>query len=211
MNMIRSGKIARLPETIREQVNRRLANHESSTPLLAWLNALPEVREVMAQEFGGRPVDKHNVSEWRRGGFKAWQEQQAAEQLMVRLSADGHEFSEMDAGAVLGTMTSFAAARYLVAMKNPQDPDGKGGEKSSFKRLREFCGDLAALRRGEQMADRLEFERERLAWWREKMQMKALGVQQPSTGQHPTTNDGPAPMNTDEGFLSACPSRSSVV
>jgi len=211
MNMIRSGKIARLPETIREQVNRRLANHESSTPLLAWLNALPEVREVMAREFGGRPVDKHNVSEWRRGGFKAWQEQQAAEQLMVRLSADGHEFSEMDAGAVLGTMTSFAAARYLVAMKNPQDPDGKGGEKSSFKRLREFCGDLAALRRGEQMADRLEFERERLAWWREKMQAKAPGVQPPSTGQHPMTNHGPAPTNTDEGFLSACPSRSSVV
>ncbi|MBW8865686.1 MAG: hypothetical protein JF609_12355 [Verrucomicrobia bacterium] len=208
-----------MPEVIREQVNQRLANHESSTPLLAWLNARPEVREVMAQEFGGRPVDRNNMSEWRRGGFKAWQEQQAAEKLMVRLSADGHEFSEMDAGAVLGTMTTFAAAQYLVAMKNPQGPEGQGGqggEASSFKRLREFCGDLATLRRGEQMADRLEFERERLAWWREKWQVKAPGVpppnvQPPGTGQQPTTNDGPAPMNTIEDFLSACSYRSSVV
>jgi hypothetical protein len=178
MNMIRSGKIARLPETIREQVNRRLANHESSTPLLAWLNARPEVQEVMAREFRGRPIDKHNVSEWRRGGFAEWQRQEEAGKLMARLSTDGNEFSEMDAGAVLGTMTTFAAARYLVAVKNLQDADGQDGGKPSFKRLQEFCMDVVKLRRGEQMAGRLEFERERLAWWREKRNMKAPGVEE---------------------------------
>ena len=125
MNMIRSGKIARLPEAIREQVNRRLANHESSTPLLAWLNARPEVREVMGREFGGRPVDKHNVSEWRRGGFSEWQRQEEAGKLMAQLSAGGHVCSKMDAGAVLGTMTTFAAARYAVAIKKAARPAEK--------------------------------------------------------------------------------------
>ena len=186
--MIRSGKIARLPEAIREQVNRRLANHESSTPLLAWLNALPEVQEVMTREFGARPIDKHNVSEWRRGGFSEWQRQEEARKLMGQLTADGNDLSKMDAGAVLGTMTTFAAARYVVAMKKLEGAQENGGERSSFKRLRQFLGDITTLRRGEQMADRLEFERERLAWWREKRNLKAPGTDE-NPGAQPQ-NDG---------------------
>ena len=36
MKIIRNGTIARLPEEIREELNARLARHESSTPLLKW-------------------------------------------------------------------------------------------------------------------------------------------------------------------------------
>jgi hypothetical protein len=162
MNTIRGGKIARLPKKIREQVNQRLADHESSTPLLKWLNALPEVRAVLAREFGGRPIVRNNVYEWRRGGFAEWQRHAQAGELMERLGAKGNEMSEQDPGVVLGTMTTFAAARYVMAIKNLEGQGGDGGKGLRWGWLREFCGDLVALRKGEQLAARLEFEREKV-------------------------------------------------
>jgi len=71
----RNGKIARLPRPVREQLNDRLERCESSARLLPWLNALPETRELVRKEFAGVPINKQNLSQWRRGGFQeamAW-------------------------------------------------------------------------------------------------------------------------------------------
>ena len=68
----RNGKIARLPHQVREELNQRLERSERSPQLLAWLNALPEVQEFVQREFGGEPVSKHNLSQWRLGGFQDW-------------------------------------------------------------------------------------------------------------------------------------------
>lgn len=68
----RNGKVARLPHHVREELNLRLERSERSPQLLAWLNALPEVRELVRREFGGAPVSKHNLSQWRLGGFQDW-------------------------------------------------------------------------------------------------------------------------------------------
>lgn len=68
----RRGKIARLPHAVVEQVNHRLLDHERTETLLAWLNALPEVRAVLAGQFDRQPITKQNLSNWRRGGFIAW-------------------------------------------------------------------------------------------------------------------------------------------
>jgi hypothetical protein len=46
--MSRVGKIARLPEEIREELNRRLANGEPGRAVLPWLEGLPAVKQVMA-------------------------------------------------------------------------------------------------------------------------------------------------------------------
>ncbi len=43
----RTGKIARLPRDLREQVNRRLQDGEPAEPLLAWLNAQPQTLELL--------------------------------------------------------------------------------------------------------------------------------------------------------------------
>jgi hypothetical protein len=68
MNLTRNGKIARLPKVIREELNQRLDNGEQGGPLLKWLNSLPKVLALMTAEFGGKPVNKQSLSEWRRGG-----------------------------------------------------------------------------------------------------------------------------------------------
>jgi hypothetical protein len=49
--MTRNGKIARLSQTLREQVNTRLADNQPADEILAWLTALPEAQAVLARNF----------------------------------------------------------------------------------------------------------------------------------------------------------------
>lgn len=66
----RTGKIARCPLAIREEVNRRLLDGESGPKILAWLNAQPAVLAVLDEYFGEEPVKPQNLTEWRQGGYK---------------------------------------------------------------------------------------------------------------------------------------------
>ena len=68
----RTGKIARLPRLIRNELNQRLGDGEEGKKLVGWLNRLPEVRAVMAESFEGKPVTEQNLSEWKAGGFAEW-------------------------------------------------------------------------------------------------------------------------------------------
>ena len=68
----RNGKIARLPATLRQQLNERLDNAEEGPELLDWLNSLPQVQQVLEAHFQGVPISKQNLSEWRQGGFQEW-------------------------------------------------------------------------------------------------------------------------------------------
>ena len=68
----RNGKIARLPSSIRRELNERLDNAGEGPEILDWLNALPEVQEVLEGKFKGVPISKQNLSEWRQGGFQEW-------------------------------------------------------------------------------------------------------------------------------------------
>ena len=68
----RNGKIARMSQAVREELNLRLERSEPSPQLLAWLNALPEVREFLQKEYDGEPVSKQNLSRWHLGGYQDW-------------------------------------------------------------------------------------------------------------------------------------------
>ena len=68
----RNGKIAHLPNDIREQLNLRLLEGEISRELAAWLNALPAVQSVLASQFNGSPISEVNLTLWRQGGYLQW-------------------------------------------------------------------------------------------------------------------------------------------
>ena len=76
--MTRNGKIARLPQSIREEINGRLQNGEEGKQITDWLNTLPKVKALMKAEFEGQPVSESNLSHWKLGGYADWEEQQAA-------------------------------------------------------------------------------------------------------------------------------------
>jgi hypothetical protein len=67
-----NGKIARLPRAIRKNLNERLDRSEPGLQLLVWLNALPEVKQVVQKKFASAPINKQNLSNWRQGGFQEW-------------------------------------------------------------------------------------------------------------------------------------------
>lgn len=100
--MARTGKIARLPLAIREELNERLRDNESGAEILGWVNALPITQEILAKKFQGVPISDANLSEWRSGGFAEWLDDQGkvhktqklSEQLMRLAQASGGNLSK---------------------------------------------------------------------------------------------------------------------
>ena len=52
---MRNGKIAKLPSTIRDDLNCRMEKGEDGPELLAWLNGLPEVQDASRPATRARP------------------------------------------------------------------------------------------------------------------------------------------------------------
>jgi hypothetical protein len=67
-----NGKIGRLPGHIREEVNLRLYNGNKGTDILAWLNELPAVKEILATQFDGIAISSANLTNWDQGGYQHW-------------------------------------------------------------------------------------------------------------------------------------------
>lgn len=158
MNVTRNGKIARLPRVVRDEVNRRLANGEPGKGIVKWLNALPEVRAVVATEFGGKAIREQNLSEWKQGGYRDWVIQQESMELARRLSEDAIELQAAGRPPLTDMLALWLAARYVVATRSLATQDGP----EHWRHLREFCADVVELRRGDHSAERLRMERERL-------------------------------------------------
>src|SRR4051812_21696650 len=77
-----SGKIARLPHQIRQQLNHRIQDGEQGKSILKWLNSLPEVKAVLDTDFHGRPIAPCNLTEWKERGYRDWQIRQDALEMI---------------------------------------------------------------------------------------------------------------------------------
>lgn len=171
--MTRNGKIARLPKNLREEINLRLQNGEEACPIAGWLNTLPKVQAFLKAEFDGQPINENNISNWRHGGFREWQEEQETQEAVQRFAASAaglrraapaDRLKQPGPGALItDQLALYMASRLAVALaKFPsasEDPDGPDGH---LKRLRLLCLPLVALRKGDHDAQWLQVERDRL-------------------------------------------------
>jgi hypothetical protein len=158
MNPTRNGKIARLPLAVRQELNRRLDEGEQGKKLVAWLNGLPEVQAIVAAEFGGKPIREQNLSEWKQGGHRDWLAKQEALEIAARLGEDATEWNAEGRAPLTDTLALWLAARYAVATRRVAETGGREG----WRLLREMCGDIVELRKGDHTAERLQIERDRL-------------------------------------------------
>src|SRR6266849_1018277 len=71
----RNGKVARLPEPVREQINQIL---DDGMPYRAILDKL---RESGAAPY---PISEMNLSNWYRGGYREWRIEQQDRELLAR-------------------------------------------------------------------------------------------------------------------------------
>ena len=169
--MTRNGKIARLPRSIREQVNRKLDDGITGVEIVEWLNTLPEAQALMAAEFDGHPIREQNLSEWKAGGYRDWQMRQEALEMVRSLAEEAGDLKKAAAEEPLTeALALWVAARYAVAAKK-MAAEGVDGE-AHWKLLRAFCSDIVALRQGDHSAENLKLERKRLKLAEKEYELK---------------------------------------
>jgi hypothetical protein len=158
----RNGKIARLPQLIREQLNRRLDDGEPGAGLLEWLNALPAVQAVLAAEFGGSRINAQNLSNWRKGGYQHWLKQQERRILVRELTENAEELAA-DAGGVeiSNHLSAVLVAELMESARDSLATLTDPAERCA--RMQEFLHALARVRREDYLAGRLAIDRERRA------------------------------------------------
>jgi hypothetical protein len=161
---MRNGKVARLPRSIREQLNRRLQDGEEGNTLLDWLNALPEVKAVLARLFDDQPISKQNLSEWRQGGYREWERHEESCAIVRQLTEQTADLEDAAAGVKLSdrlaTALTLELARSAEALlEETTDPQER------WRRLRDVLRELVQLRQADRKAGWLAIGRER--WDRE--------------------------------------------
>ena len=163
----RTGKIARLPKAVREELNQRLEDGAAGPAVLDWLNGLPAVKEVLAKEFAGVPVSKQNLGAWREGGYTEWVTGQEVAQMVGKLAEQAGDLAAAGGGKLAEHLGVVIAARYAMTL-------GKwNGEvtpefESQIGVLRRLSQDITRLRRCEFDRDRVEIKRARDAFDRER-------------------------------------------
>jgi hypothetical protein len=155
-----NGKIARLPHDIRDQIHTRLRDGEEGKQILAWLNALPEVKARLAAAFGGQPISPANLTQWKKRSHAAWLIEQAALAQANRFISECRQLAQAGEGTVTDNLSTFVTAQYALAT---QQYGGEPDPRAQWKHLRALCHDVVGLRRGDQLAERLRLQRETLA------------------------------------------------
>jgi hypothetical protein len=156
--MTRNGKIARLPDNVRDELNTRLDLGEDGPALLDWLNAEPEVQECLKNLFEGVPVSKQNLSEWRLGGYREWQLREEWIDHAYELDRNVFELGQrVEAPLLAGQLAAMLAARY-AALINTWDGEPDPVFEQKLRLLRGLNRDIALLQRTLLQAGRHERE-----------------------------------------------------
>jgi len=166
----RNGKIARLSLEIRERLNHRLSDGEPGNRLVEWLNSVPDVMQVMAEQFEGRPITENNLSEWRAGGYEEWTTLHSFLDETRVLSKNAGEVAET--GFSSDHMHIVLLAHHAHLLQNlgimPEDK-----YQTRLNTVRKLTASIMNMRRGELQKARFELQRERLEFLREKEGLKS--------------------------------------
>jgi len=159
--MTRTGKIARLPRSLRHELNTRLENGEPARTLLQWLNALPEVQSILESTFEGRPISEQNLSEWKTGGFLDWQRnQQSCDRVRELIEVAGQIDSAAGFQQVPDCLASYLTGELANKTRQLLQTTVDPGERSRY--LRDALQHLNKMRQGARLAAQAARDRFRL-------------------------------------------------
>jgi hypothetical protein len=150
-----TGKIARLPHTIREALNRRLMDGHPAAGILTWLNGFKPVQEILAAQFNGQPINKQNLSNWRHSGYQQWLEDNKIYNQLRRRSRYAARLARADRGIIHG-------AGAIVSDQILGWAESFTAQKPSPEELGKIVAVLAPLLRASHGKTRLRYEKRRL-------------------------------------------------
>jgi hypothetical protein len=145
-----NSKIAALPLNVIEKLNDRLDAGQKGPQILTWLNALPEVRDCLRQQWQGVPVSKQKLSGWRNGGYRRWG-------LLGNIGGYSGEFSadhwdDFPASQVTKNLAMSLSARYAKILST-WDGNANQTVETELRLLRGITKDLALLHTTLTLAD----------------------------------------------------------
>lgn len=164
---MRTGKIARLPLEIREELNRRIEKGETGVRLVNWLNKLPGVKDALKTHFDGRPINEVNLTEWRSGGYVEWQAQEATLALAREFKANGQKLAALGGNELTECLKNAVAAHYAALL---QGWDGVMTDemRAQLRGLKGLSREVARLRRSDREFEQMKINREALELERQK-------------------------------------------
>lgn len=149
--MARIGKIARLPAEIREELNRKLRAGQLGPQVLPWLNEQTEVRGVLNEFFGGQAVNAQNLSDWRQGGYKEWEEKQDRTWRVRELAGVAAKLAEANGGTISEGAAAILSGKILEVLERLESTglDDKEGIAALSEALSSMTLAVSRLRRGD--------------------------------------------------------------
>jgi hypothetical protein len=156
--MTRTGKIARLPQIVREELNRRLTDGEPGKRLVDWLNRQATVQAVLRSDFANRPISEQNLSEWKQGGFEDWRRHRETLAVAGRLLEEAEDLEELDNGGFGADRFAEMATVVIASLLQETGRMAEGPEKcrTTLAVVRE----LIQLRRADRDYERAKREEE---------------------------------------------------
>ncbi len=159
----RKGKVASLPKAIRDEVNQRLQDGQAGSQILPWLNALPEVQEVLQRRWEGRQIDDGNLSEWRAGGYRDWLAERRRVENLRGLAEVAQDISRASGGGLAGASADILAGKIFEGLEAmlledeeaDEDPDSP---KKGASKLDQLVDRVTKLRFAELAAQRQKLD-----------------------------------------------------
>jgi hypothetical protein len=155
-NHAQFGKIARLPGELREQLNQRIFDGQIGSEILAWLNELPVVKEILAAQFHGKPIQSQNFSNWRADGYQRWLRQKQNVGSIKDLRQFVADITQAGVDGLTPATAALASAKMLQFLETLDPATTTPGD------LAKCAAAIAIIREKEQNDARIKIAQHRL-------------------------------------------------
>ena len=169
------GKIGRLSKDTRIQLGQRLEDGLPGTEIVQWLNGLPDVQQVLQDQFAGRPITEQNLSAWKQAGHRDWLLREQARQSAERIAEQADALGQITGGKNVSDFFAdvFAAemvCRAKLVLDRETDPEKR------WQRIRQINREVSQLRRDDHRAQRYALNQKK---WEFRVQCQNLAEQLP--------------------------------
>ena len=163
------SKIGRLPFAVRNELNERIRDGAQGSDLLDWLNGLKETKKIL-REMKSDAVNAQNLTDWRSTGYKDWLDDQADADRFRRLAEVSHTLATAAGGNAAGVGCNIATAKIMDALEGADED-----------KIADLTRALAALRSGENAAQKVALAEEKNAIQKEQLELSRAKFERDTT------------------------------
>ena len=163
------SKIGRLSFAVRNELNERICDGAQGAELLDWLNGLKETKKIL-REMKSDAVNAQNLTDWRSTGYKDWLDDQADADRFRRLAEVSHTLATAAGGSAAGVACNIATAKIMDALEGADED-----------KIADLTRALAALRSGENAAQKVALAEEKNALAKEQLELSRAKFERDTT------------------------------